>query len=106
MIKVKIKGHIATEKTFEIVGPATSEANKKRQMRSLRKQNETEDNILKKSLSRKKNENKAQMQSRAFLEKTKISLTADQIVEKERIQRRGFHEGAKIPGSNLRKIDK
>jgi endogenous inhibitor of DNA gyrase (YacG/DUF329 family) len=33
-------------------------------------------------------------------------LTPEQKEHRERIQRRGFHEGAKVPGSNVRKIDK
>ena len=33
-------------------------------------------------------------------------LTPEQKLAQDRINSRGFHEGAKVPGSNVRKIDK
>lgn len=44
--------------------------------------------------------------SSLFFKSSKLKLTEAQLNERERIARRGFHEGASVAGSHLRKIDK
>jgi hypothetical protein len=41
-----------------------------------------------------------------FNKKTDEKLTQEQVRERDRIKRLGFSEGAKVPGSHIRKIDK
>lgn len=41
-----------------------------------------------------------------FAKKNGSSVTPEQKLVQDRINSRGFHEGAKVPGSNIRKIDK
>jgi len=44
--------------------------------------------------------------SSLFAKRPQIESTPEQVIARERIQRRGFHESAFVPGSSIRKIDK
>lgn len=44
--------------------------------------------------------------SSLFAKRPQVEPTPEQVIARERIQRRGFHEGAFVPGSSIRKIDK
>jgi hypothetical protein len=45
--------------------------------------------------------------ARSLIKKKKSeSLTSEQQTTRDRIQRQGFHDGAHVPGSNVRKVDK
>lgn len=41
-----------------------------------------------------------------FSNKEKVALTTEQAIARRRIDNRGFHEGAAVPGSTIRKVDK
>lgn len=122
---VKLPGSNTVTEACELHGPMTSLANKKRQERSLRKQEQTQPRRktipqplsaakqdLALLLNRWPNLDPQERQSelvdfaRASKLHRKLLRRLLKRARNRQIRPRGFQEGARTPGSNLRKIDR
>lgn len=92
----KLNAPIHNKRSTNTTEPAHGASNigKKIGKKSRRKLSRTE--ILKQE----------RIRSKLVVKKKDENLTPGQMAAREKIQKQGFHEGAKVPGSNLRKIDK
>ena len=86
--------HKRSTKTTE---PARGVANRKNRKKGATKR---------RRLSRTEILKQERIRSRLVVKKKDETLTPEQMSAREKIQKQGFHEGARVPGSSVRKIER